>query len=238
MSTRLQTSIALAISLGLHGSLALIPVLGDPPAQVARRVLPIQIVDAPAPPEPAPPRPPPEPPAARQRHHHRVRRAIPPDQHLEPAPAPPRFGVDPDQLSEGTAGPRLPPGETLDRPSVPTIKLKAPAFLSAGGGDLGEGGAGKAGGNSRRRFPRVREEHRAPYPAEARDLGVEGTVVVRILVGADGRVHRTKLISGPGFGLNRAARKALGRTLFDPALDEEGRPVQMWITYRYTFVQD
>ena len=244
MSTRIQTAVALTVSVALHGALALIPVLKEHPARPGQRVASLSIELA-SPVKAAPLEPAAKPVHRRRATHARRRPHIlsAADDHLitppdSPAPTEPGFGAVPEDLAEGGDGPTVPQGDTLatapplqDKPR--TIKLKPPSFLSTPAPPPAPTPPPAA-----KRNPRLKVEHKVPYPAEARDLGVEGTVQVRILVGADGRVHKARVISGPGFGLNQAARAALLRYLFHPALDEQGTAREMWITYKYTFVQD
>ena len=85
--------------------------------------------------------------------------------------------------------------------------------------------------------PTVIGDVRIPYPEDARSRGIEGTVVLSVLVDEDGRVRAVKVISGPGAGLDQAAAKAVERIRFRPAL-RKGQPVAAQITYRYTFLLD
>ena len=85
--------------------------------------------------------------------------------------------------------------------------------------------------------PTVIGEVRIPYPEDARSRGIEGTVVLSVLVDETGRVRAVKIISGPGGGLDQAASKAVERVRFRPAL-RKGQPVAAQITYRYTFLLD
>jgi len=85
--------------------------------------------------------------------------------------------------------------------------------------------------------PTVIGEVRIPYPEDARSRGIEGTVVLSVLVDEGGRVRTVKVLSGPGGGLDQAAAKAVERIRFRPAL-RKGQPVAAQITYRYTFLLD
>jgi protein TonB len=85
--------------------------------------------------------------------------------------------------------------------------------------------------------PTVIGDVRIPYPEDARSRGIEGTVVLSVLVDETGKVRTVKLISGPGAGLDQAAAKAVERIRFRPAL-RKGQPVAAQITYRYTFLLD
>ena len=85
--------------------------------------------------------------------------------------------------------------------------------------------------------PTVIGEVRIPYPEDARSRGIEGTVVLSVLVDETGRVRSVKVLAGPGGGLDQAAAKAVEGVRFRPAL-RKGQPVPAQITYRYTFLLD
>jgi len=85
--------------------------------------------------------------------------------------------------------------------------------------------------------PSVASEVKIPYPDEARRAGVEGTVTLSITVDATGTVTQVKLLSGPGYGLNEAARDAIRRFKFKPAT-KGGHPVATEMKYAYTFLLD
>lgn len=65
------------------------------------------------------------------------------------------------------------------------------------------------------------------YPSWARDAGIEGRVVLHVLVGRDGRVTRVTVIQDAR-GLTDAARQAIARWLFHPALSGKN-PVAVWV---------
>lgn len=56
------------------------------------------------------------------------------------------------------------------------------------------------------------------YPEEASEKGIEGTVIVRIVVGKDGRVSDAKIVSGPP-ELYRSFVQAAKQYLFEPLQD-------------------
>lgn len=65
-----------------------------------------------------------------------------------------------------------------------------------------------------------------PWPAEADAEQVnEQTVVLRVVVRADGRAERVEVLSDPGFGFGGAARLCALRTTFEPAHDSVGQPI-------------
>ena len=79
--------------------------------------------------------------------------------------------------------------------------------------------------------------HGVPYPAAARERGIEGNVVLRVSLDAKGRVHDVKVVSGLGFGLDEAAMRALRtspRCKFSPALATDGSAVA-YVIPAYTF---
>ena len=72
------------------------------------------------------------------------------------------------------------------------------------------------------------------YPEEAQEEGIEGEVVITAVVSERGRVLKIEKVQGPGFGLNKAAVRALLRSRFIPAL-YRGRPVRCRIRVPYRF---
>lgn len=67
------------------------------------------------------------------------------------------------------------------------------------------------------RMPAVKTEPKIPYPQEAQKAGIQGRVVLNILIDKDGRVRAAEVVSGPGFGLNEAALEGIKRFEFFPA---------------------
>ena len=73
------------------------------------------------------------------------------------------------------------------------------------------------------------------YPATSRRLEEEGTVVLRFLVQADGKVVDSQVEKSSGFRrLDEAARQALARCQFKAAT-VDGKPEQSWTSLRYTW---
>ena len=81
--------------------------------------------------------------------------------------------------------------------------------------------------------PRPIKQALPQYPIYAREAGIEGTVVLHILVGRDGRVKNVKIARGVS-GLNEAAMHAAKQWIFSPALSNN-RPVAVWIESRVQF---
>lgn len=80
-------------------------------------------------------------------------------------------------------------------------------------------------------------EIKIPYPPEAKKNDIEGTVRLRVTIDEQGTVTAVSVISGPGYGLNEAARDILKKYKFKPAI-KGGEAVGYTITYAYTFLLD
>lgn len=66
-----------------------------------------------------------------------------------------------------------------------------------------------------------------PYPEDARAAGLQGTVTLRLRIGADGRVESVKLLASSGTSsLDESAMTTVKRWRFEPAR-RFGRPVAM-----------
>ena len=65
------------------------------------------------------------------------------------------------------------------------------------------------------------------YPAWARDNGITGKVLLRVLVDQQGSVRRVAVVRGVE-GLTEAAQDALRGWRFRPATNR-GRPVAVWV---------
>lgn len=76
---------------------------------------------------------------------------------------------------------------------------------------------------------------RAPmFTEEARRAGVNGTVVLRMILMPDGKVAHALILKGLPAGLSDEAIYAAGQTRFEPAM-KDGRPVAQFITVSYGF---
>jgi protein TonB len=72
------------------------------------------------------------------------------------------------------------------------------------------------------------------YPELARLSQLEGTVIVRALVGKDGKVRETILFKKVNDILDQAAVQATMGYVFVPAM-QNGRPVAVWVTIPFRF---
>ena len=72
------------------------------------------------------------------------------------------------------------------------------------------------------------------YTEAARQEKIQGTVMLRVLIGADGDVKAARVISGLPDGLNEKAIEAARESKFKPAM-KDGKPVAYWMVLRMTF---
>ncbi len=77
-----------------------------------------------------------------------------------------------------------------------------------------------------------------PYPPEAKKSGLEGPVVLRLLIDKTGRVRKTQVIKSPGDVLANYAKLKLSDARFSVPLDKNGKPVDTVIVYTCRFVLD
>ncbi|MBL9015191.1 MAG: TonB family protein [Myxococcales bacterium] len=71
------------------------------------------------------------------------------------------------------------------------------------------------------------------YPPEARQLGIEGKILVRLVVDETGKVRSTTLVSKLGHGLDELALARAKDLQFDPAIDTDGNPVSSVVVWTF-----
>ena len=73
------------------------------------------------------------------------------------------------------------------------------------------------------------------YPSASRRMEEEGTVTLKFLIGADGKVLQADIEKSSGFTrLDDAARNALSKCQFRPGT-VDGKPEQSWASIKYTW---
>lgn len=75
---------------------------------------------------------------------------------------------------------------------------------------------------------------RPEYTPEAKQLKIQGEVVLEVRFSADGRVHVIRVVQGLGHGLDQQAIRAAEQTQFKPAT-RDGKPVDITTYYRIDF---
>ena len=73
------------------------------------------------------------------------------------------------------------------------------------------------------------------YTEEAREAKLQGRVILRVLVGADGRASQIRIVQGIGLGLDERAAQAIRGWKFVPAHDDARRAVPAWVTVEALF---
>jgi periplasmic protein TonB len=77
-----------------------------------------------------------------------------------------------------------------------------------------------------------------PYPVytdEARQVKMQGTVTLRVLVDADGKASEIRVVRGVGYGLEERALQTVRGWKFKPARDAGRRAVPAWVTIEVVF---
>lgn len=71
------------------------------------------------------------------------------------------------------------------------------------------------------------------YPAEAKQLGIEGAIKVQLIVDETGKIKKTRLLTKLGHGLDELALQHAGQLAFTPALDTDDRPVTSVVVWTF-----
>jgi protein TonB len=72
------------------------------------------------------------------------------------------------------------------------------------------------------------------YPEMARKAGIEGQVIVRVLVGKDGKPKKAVVQYTDSKMLDKAAVKAVMKQVFTPAI-QNGRAITCWVSIPIKF---
>jgi TonB family protein len=107
------------------------------------------------------------------------------------------------------------------------------------GAGIGPGSGGGTGGGPYRpgsgiTAPQVLREVKPDYTDDARRRGIEGDVVLEIVVRRDGSVGEVKVLQGLGGGLDRRAIDAVRQWRFSPA-KRFGQPVDVLVEVAVEF---
>lgn len=234
------------IHAGLFGALA---VMSRHPSarQLVGTTSVVEFETPPPPPPPPPPEPPPPPPPP-------AAATPPPPRHHAPAPAPaprpaepPPTAAPPPVLTspsaDSRAGDSVPSGTNRDyrggdtsstgrgndgahgdHPAPPTPPAPPPPSVPV---DLPDDATA----------PEALDGNEAPeYPESLREAGVQGTVIARFVVRANGSVGEVRILRGPE-ELRDTVREALRRWRFRPAT-VNGHAIAVYRTMPFRFVLD
>lgn len=176
---------------------------------------PITIYTVPEPTEPPPPEPAPQSRADLRTkprpvldQSKRVIETAPPSGAQPPAG---ETAADPPASGDGSGGTGTGPAIAIDPPVAPPVYVEPVPD------------------------PRYRDALQPNYPTEDRRLGTEGVVVVRVLIGSNGRVLQVERVSAPSDAMFEATRRqALARWRFRPGT-RDGTPIERWRVMRVSF---
>lgn len=87
-------------------------------------------------------------------------------------------------------------------------------------------------------MPEMIDYNKPEYPRLAKQAGITGTVWVKALVNKDGKVVRAMVAKSSGTqSLDEAAVAAASDNVFKPGI-QNGRPVNVWVSYKVEFTLD
>ncbi len=75
---------------------------------------------------------------------------------------------------------------------------------------------------------------RIGHPPAAKEAGIQGKVIVRVLVGKNGKYERHIVIKSPHKILTEAVEKELPNLEFTPGI-QAGKPIKVWVTIPFDF---
>jgi protein TonB len=251
--------IAIAGTFAVHvvlGVLGLALIDAVPPPEVKPPPV-VELVDIDVPRPPPPPPPPPEPKAAEPepvaptpvavKAEPRARvRSTPPPPTNEPPPPPSNTPPSPD-----SGGGPVTTMEDIAPEAKGTMAIpKGPRTSGSGRGGTGTGtGSGAGAGSSdappapvsvatikTRAMPKGDFSYvdaSKDYPPEAKALGIEGVIRVRLVVDATGVVKSATLLNRLGHGLDELALTRAKTIQFDPAKDTDDKPVSSVVVWTF-----
>jgi TonB family protein len=120
-----------------------------------------------------------------------------------------------------------------------------PGYGSGNGGNVGKGGMRIGGGPptgpgdgipvmGEKLKPTILYRERAKYTEQARQNKIQGTVMLTIVFGADGRIQDIRTVRGLPDGLTETSIEAAQKIRFHPAV-LNGKPVSVRATLEFTF---
>src|SRR5712691_2954156 len=80
----------------------------------------------------------------------------------------------------------------------------------------------------------ITEKPKPAYTKEARRNGIQGFVTLKVLLSAERKISRVRVLKGLPAGLTENAIRAACKMEFKPAM-KDGQPVSQWVTADYVF---
>jgi protein TonB len=244
LATAGTLAIHVILAVGGDALVVLYPPMPDPPP--APR---IEIVDVEVPPIVKPPPPPAkkqvEEPVKPDLTKPAVTHHVQPTEHVEPPPnVPPPTTPDPEP--SGGAPVITEPDIAPSATGVPVAKgPRNTGHVGRGGTGTGTG-SGEGSGTAElppvsvatiktRANPRGDFSYGLlkDYPTEAKQLGIEGQIRVKLIVDEHGAVKSATLLNRLGHGLDELALRQANLIVFDPAKDTDDRPVTSVVVWTF-----
>lgn len=234
------------VTLIVHAGIAMgLTVMPKRPPEAARAlpvevdITPAKVVEPAPPPSPEPPPPPKPDPAPKLVARRIAVRTPPPMPNQEAKPAPPSdepvkpvFGVTQDSVVTGESAVAVPVGNTLmtkDRtlakappPPLPPAPPPRPEFDPVDEESVAE-------------FPEAQVKPEPNYPPIAARMGIGGKVRLKLGIDRKGNVKSVRVLEKAGYGMDEEAVRVVWQYRFKPAKRADGQPVDVVITYNFTF---
>ena len=256
--SRHRFSLALLAALLAHGGVAAWigpappkpPVVEKPPQEIQKLKAIRETVEVPKPKPPPPPPPKPEPkvePEAPQpkpkpkpkKKRKRIKRAkAKPKNVPKPPPevAPPKVEPAPLVLENvnltGKIAVQQGESDIFGNPSVEATKTNTRPQPNQEGEEEGDIEAPKT--PPKRVLPKPKRAVKGRYPEDAPRLGRTVEVKLSLLVGANGKVQKVKVVRGAGAAFDRAAKRQAKAITFTPGT-LGGVPKAMWVPWTFAF---
>lgn len=80
----------------------------------------------------------------------------------------------------------------------------------------------------------IKAKPKPAYTKEARRNGIQGFVILKVLLSARAKIARVRVVKGLPAGLTENAIRAACKMEFKPAM-KNGQPVSQWVTAEYVF---
>lgn len=200
---------------------------------------------APEPPKPEPPKPEPPKPAPRPEPKPESKPEPKPEpkprptpvkpKHVpKPAPRKPAPKPEPAPVAPAEPAPAVhTPEPTAPAPVAPPTPAPAPVAPAAPSAPSAPAAPARTGVSIPASY--AASNRKPEYPRMSRRYGEQGTVVLNVLVQADGRAGKVEILKSSGHPrLDEAAKTAIQEWRFNPAT-VDGKPVAKWYETPFTF---
>ena len=149
------------------------------------------------------------------------------DQEVIDIPPPPKAAPPPPKVIEAA-----PDDEVTEDVEIADTLMDLDTAISSSMPDFNLGG--DTGFVASSENPRIINWAKPNYPEIARRAQIEGTVIVKVLVGPDGSVRDAQILQGVNPMLNNAALEAARRCKFIPG-KQRNIPVKAWMALPFAF---